>query len=95
MNHRVRILRKKLSKMRPSRCEVRNRIAYVIDHRNHIGSGLRLILFPIRQRLMHIKDRLVALTTQLIEEWDRQSKQSLHRFLMVAPHRHDTVRLIK
>lgn len=81
--------------MRQSCREVRNRVAYVINHRNHIDPSLRLILFPIRQRLMHIKDRLVSLKAELIEEGDRQSKQLSHRFLMITPHRHDTVGLIE
>ncbi len=49
--------------MRRSDCEVRNRITYVIDHRNHISPGQLLILFPIRQRLMQIEDRFIPTQT--------------------------------
>lgn len=95
MNQRMRILRRKLQKTRQSCREARHRIANVIDHRNHIGSGLRLSLFLIRQRLKHIKDRLVALKAELIEQGNRQSEQLLNCFLMITPYRHNAVRLIE
>lgn len=44
---------------------------------------------------MHIEDRFVASKAELIEERDRQSKQSLQRFLMITAHRHNTVSLTK
>ena len=68
--------------MRQSCRKVSNRVAYVIDDRHHIGTRLPL---------MHIKDRLVALKAELVEQRDRQSKHLLHRFLMITPHRHDAV----
>jgi len=95
MNQGARILSRKLQKMRQSCREARNRIANVIHNRYNIGLRQFDILFPCGNRFMQIEDRLVAITTQLIEEWDRSSKQSLHRFLMITLHCHDTVRAIK
>ena len=39
---------------------------------------------------MHIEYGLVAIKTELIEEWERQSEQLLNRFLMITPHRRST-----
>jgi len=71
MNHGVSALRENSPMMRQSCREVRDRIAYVINNRTHIGLRQLDILFPCGKRLMQIKDWLVAIKTQLIEEWDR------------------------
>lgn len=91
----IRTRRKILPKMRQSCREVRNRVVDAIDHRTHIGPGLLLVLFPIRQRLVHVKNRFIPPKADLIEERDYQPEQPLQCFLMIAPHCDNTVRLIE
>lgn len=81
--------------MRESCREARNRITNMIDNRLHICTGLLLVLSPIRQCLMYVKNRFVAAKAELIEQWNGQSKRSLYRFLMIAPHRYNIVSLIQ
>lgn len=63
---------------------MRHRVVNVIDHRPHIGPGLRVVLFPIRQRLVHVKNRFIPPETDLIEERNCQSKRTPQRFLVIA-----------
>lgn len=95
MNRGGRISSQKLQKMRQSCREARNRIASMIHNRFNIGLRPPNALFPCRNRFMQIEDRLVAFKAELIEQGNRQSKQSLHRFLMISLHCHGIVRVIK
>lgn len=74
---------------------MRNRAINVIDYRTDIGPGLRFVLLPLRQRLVHVKNRVLASKADLIKQRGRQPEQTLQRFLMIAPHCDNTIRLIE
>lgn len=67
----------------------------MIDHRAHISPGLRFVLFPIRLRLVHVKDRLITPETHMIEQRRPHPKQPLQRCLMIASHGDDTIRPVE
>ena len=65
-----------------------------IDHRAHVGAGLRRIAFPIRQDFVQIKNRLILAETDLSKQGNITSVSFPNEGLVVSPHRNNKVCLL-